>query len=386
MARCKYGHPDYTPSSASRNRCPVCVEMEERAIIVFADADAVRGRYAHIQKTPTSIAQDAFGICGTTSIVFCLLSKNPARADDLFRATFSEVFGDGSDAFKTSKGAAQRISLRYLARKYQRMFDNYVTHEAARAQVMETRKYGKLAAAIEGTKDEKRRTVFENAFSDLIAPEKSVAKSEYSGTFPIFFVDYCLSRGIGYMFWKLAQSRYMAEKLEFNASFAPAGVLSDWSRVGHLALRTNNLAFILKDIIGCEFEVFRCTAFLNPQAALLPLAPEVEGVKTTWVSDIGDGLASVGSGAWALASVFGDIAKAEPTAKGPSARSGADKGQIYNHWVVIQEAEVSETEVRLTLWTWGGAERLGGSAIRNVVIAREHLASYLQDLVVVSSW
>jgi hypothetical protein len=71
MAECKYhGHYD-----DHHRRCPKCRELEKKTRAEeFAQRTPVETRWLALQSEPEDIMQDAFGICGTPSIVYLLLT------------------------------------------------------------------------------------------------------------------------------------------------------------------------------------------------------------------------------------------------------------------------------------------------------------------------
>ena len=139
--------------------------------------------------------QDEFGICGTTSIIYMLLNqglKGKERVDQLFIATFSEVLNlKHRVVFLTAKRQRFYISLRYLSRKFARMVDNYVVTTAKAKEIRDTR------------------------YND----------HHHATITPTFFVDYCLSRALGYLLWKQDPERYYSEKFQFNNEFSAPGKL-----------------------------------------------------------------------------------------------------------------------------------------------------------------
>src|SRR6202008_1696794 len=55
------------------------------------------------------------------------------------------------------------------------------------------------------------------------------------------FVDFCVSRGLGYVFKQVAKARYDGEKTEFNLEFSDPKAVRDYrtfTRYGNFALRT----------------------------------------------------------------------------------------------------------------------------------------------------
>ncbi len=332
MPRCRYYHV-YALRDAIRNRCPVCVAMEARAIKTFAQKRDVLARYNLLKAHPRLLNQDRFGVCGTTSIIYMLLSQGKrAKVDQLFMATFSDVLTPTRTVyFQTPLGYLIPISLRYLSRKFQRMIDKYV-YTTSRTWV---------------------------AKAPTAAPGANSA----------YFVDYCLSRALGYLLWKQDSVRYYSEKFNFNIEFSHAGELRNWSRVGNLALRTNTVAYIIKHIIGAtSVNVYRFSDKTNYNRGRM--ASKAPQTTVTEVSSVNDMLAQcsdrLGANCWAITGIFAELL-------GCSANT--NNHLIYDHWVVVQECTVTGGTVRLKIWSWG----------RYYVktITKVQFKKYIQDMVFV---
>jgi hypothetical protein len=310
------------------------VEREEHALKSLASKELVKTRYELICANPSEINQDQFGICGMTSIVYLLLLQHRSRADELYKATFGDVLGaDGSDKFTTATGAQVRISLRYLCRKYQRFVDEYVFSKNEEAKVKKA----------------------------LYDPKANTA----------LFVDYCLSRALGYVLWKVDPNRYLCEKLQFNLEFSPVGVIQDWSRVGNLALRTNNLAYMAVHIVGAaEVTILRNKrgrALESHFSAASPPTINTTEREFTTADELIDECKVLSPKQYALAAIFAELVGATPNT---NVKLG------YDHWIVIQEIRAkSPTEVEMTYWTWGKS--------RKGTKKKDQLIRCVQDLIIV---
>jgi hypothetical protein len=142
---------------------------------------SIQGRWAQLTAQPDLIDQDKFGVCGTTTCVYLLLQHNPAKALELFEATFADIDPNlAGSVFQTAVGQNQiPIKFRYLARRF---------------RLMERKKQAEAAIARP------------QAYNDAIAAGHSAGKATlYSLAVQAnilvrttCFVDYCVSRGLGY--------------------------------------------------------------------------------------------------------------------------------------------------------------------------------------------
>src|SRR5262245_52159152 len=88
--------------------CPNSADAQVRAQ-AYGSAAAIANRWAALQANPDQIDQDQFGVCGTTSIVYLLLRYNPARAIQLFNATFADLIpAHAGTQFTTANGQQVR--------------------------------------------------------------------------------------------------------------------------------------------------------------------------------------------------------------------------------------------------------------------------------------
>jgi hypothetical protein len=304
---------------------------------MFADKTLVEGRYNLLKGVPENINQDLFGICGMTSIVYLLLKQNTKRLDELYLATFADILGNsGNGQFATASGQSIRISLRYLCRKYERAIDQYVYSQDN-----------------------------EDKIKDELYPW--TVKTQ-------FFVDYCLSRALGYLLWKQDESRYMREKLSFNAEFSPSDKTQDWSRIGNLALRTNNLAYIVAHIVGAS-----CVTILRNKRGLKhessdPLATPPTLNTSEKEFETADELITeckiLNKKQYALAAIFAEMV---------GAPKNTNSNLSYDHWIVILEIkEIANNKTKATVkyWTWG-------NEVKDVTVTKMELLEWVQDLIFV---
>ena len=241
------------------------------------------------------------------------------------------------------------VSLRYLARKYQRMAENYVDKAEDRDAVL------------------KERAATENV----------------SALTRGFEVDYALSRALGYLMWKTDRERYVDEKLTFNVDFAPLGGLPNWSRVGHLALRTWNMAYILKVILGQDVRLVRGPGRTDKLAAPVRGVPE-KAARTS--GDLAAELLKL-DGRIAIAGVFAELLFPSFGPRGHSTDNyrlgrftpeGDNTKLRYNHWIGIYGASDEGDSIRIKAWSW--------QLLFDFSVAKKDLATWIIDLVVIEGW
>jgi hypothetical protein len=199
-----------------------------------------------------------------------------------------------------------------------------------------------------------------------------------------YFVDFCVPRALGYVFKKVAKSRYEGEKRQFNPEFSENTPMNykEVTHLGNFALRTNNLAFVLKEIFGADVRIASKTGGKTDVA----LAPAVAGVATTNFTTADDLLGEFqahfpGKGKFAVAAVFGDLCKQGDHVSVDSPAGTKPTGRLaYNHWVVINGFSSSgaikgcaNKHANLQIWTWAKDYQ--------VQVCEGHLLSYLQDVI-----
>jgi hypothetical protein len=303
-----------------------------------------------------------------TSVVYVLLRKDQAKIDDLFSAIFVDIKGKGK--FRTATKGDYGIDLSYLARGYMRK-----DHKKVKAG---------QAALDEG-----------------------------------FLVDYLLSRALGYLLKKTASDRYRSEKADFNVKFdthAPKNY-KHVTRPGSLALRTRNVAYILKEILGAQNVHITKNASRPVPAHPLARADAVAGVHEDTFNTaaglnqkFGFRFPSGDRTRFAIAAIFSDLLPSPRRATGAnrkydlqdniqvpgqpvgrtlnqvmvlrgahnpiSAQSGRDNrdaGMEYNHWVVIEGFNLTPNAAQFLIWSWGRYFR--------VDVDPQYLMSYIQDVI-----
>lgn len=342
--------------------CPKCALKKLRKRVRGATDDVAGDlirRYIELRGNPKLLDQDAFGVCGMTSVVYVLLRRKPSVVDKLFSAIFVDIKGKGK--FRTATKGHHEIDLSSLARAYER-------------------------------KDYKG--------------QKPGGRQPRQG----LLVDYLLSRALGYLLKKTDADRYKREKADFNVKFDydPNKNYKHITRVGTLALRTRNVAYILKDIVGAQ-NVFitRNSTRARPEpswarAADVGVNEDTFNTAQALNQKFAFRFPQGDRTRFAIAAIFSDLHKnrnfqlqdnihvpGQPAAwtldqvrvaRNPhnpisnnSARDNRDAGMEYNHWVVIEGFKQVGNQTQLLIWTWGKYYRLN---VRN-----ENLLSYIQDVI-----
>jgi len=357
-------------------RCPKCLETEVKGA-TYADQTRVDARWLALKANPTVLNQDQFGICGMSSVVYLLLNYNSTRAQELFEAAFADLFYNGRQ-FSIAGHAPISIPFRYLARRYRlkeqsmaqaapQKADQWVTAKAADFLTQ-----GYTPTSVAKWETEKRKAA---NFTPI------VQAFELSN---LYFADFCVSRGLGYVFKTVAKSRYESEKKQFNLEFSETIPMyyQEVTHLGNFALRTNNLAYILQNIIGANVHIASKTG----ANTTVKLAKDA-GVPTTTFTT-GDDLLKefqkhfTSTDKFAVAAVFGDICKqGDHVSKDSPAGTKAAVRLAYNHWVVIKSFSKSgaiattctKDHADLQIWTW--------AKDYSIQVCEAHLPSYIQDVI-----
>jgi hypothetical protein len=309
--------------------------------------------------------QDCFGVCGMASAVYVLARDNPTKANELFEATFADLINPANPPkFATANYGNKGIKFRNIYRRYA-----YQQERAKEAK--------KIPHLIPDTYKDFRGPAYKGF---LRPPDKT------------FFVDHCICRALGYLMKLTDQKRYTDEKSRFALEFTPPGMdYKAATRFGTLPLRTNNVAFILKQILGAKNVVI--SKKVAPLDGTLPAwlkdgeqyatpdsarAKAVDGVTYNTFSDVAELAAEFAKHSdltrgndFAVAGVFADISY---TKGGPSKRK-PNKNLTFSHWVVIEGFQPKPTtaETNITIWTWG---KYYLPTIKNDV-----LLSFIQDVI-----
>jgi hypothetical protein len=362
-------------------RCPKCLEEEAKGK-PYAQLAVVGYRWSLLMALPCSLNQDQFGICGMSSAVYLLLKHDSTKAQELYEATFADLFvGYKGRKFTVASGHARiSIPFRYLARRYRLMEEGKQLKAPAEADQL--------------VKDSAREYLASGDDpSDVAEWEKEYRASPEFGNLikafqlsDTFFVDFCVPRALGYVFKKVAKSRYEGEKRQFNLEFSENKLIptyKDFTHLGNFALRTNNLTFILKEILGAQNVRIVSKTGANTTVAL---APTVGGVATTNFTTASQLLQEFqnhfpGQGRFAIAAVFGDLCKQGAHVSQDSPAGTAPAGRLaFNHWVVINGFSRSggisgcgNNHADLEIWTW--------AQDYSIQVCEGHLLSYIQDVI-----
>jgi hypothetical protein len=306
-----------------------------------------------------------------TSAVYLLLHHKPDLANDLLGATFADVFpAFANHRFTTARHQQVAIKFSDLSRRYRVMQKS----QDAKA------KRGAAAAHRYMMAAEARQ---QPAEADVRAVQRGIARVNTT-----CFVDYCVSRALGQVFKQVAEARYKGEKVRFNMEFDPHGNYGNFTHAGNLALRTHNLAFIMREILGA---IHVHIASKAGPAPVVRLAPQVSGVTTSTFANLDQldqqfqlRLTNVPK-SFALAAIYSSIVK-DGHIQNPSPGNPDNHRLAYNHWIVIksftQEAPPGNVvgggvcpngHSNVGIWTWG----------KNYTarICQQHVLSYVQDVI-----
>lgn len=339
-------YPKYCWTHATWRRygeCPHCIKKKARKVIKKAPRAAghpsewhpIAQRMRDLLQNPENLQQNPFGICGMAAAVYALIQYTNVphhKAKALFRATFAGFIPQFKGSKFDTRHGPKSIDFTYIVRRYQQHL-----------------------------------------------PMPSGAPM------PPHFVDFCICRALGYLLKKMATERYVGDKIDFSKMFSTSNPrdYSGFTRYGSIALRTNNLAFILTDILGATVYEIVCKNTLDamPAHARAPDAPNVGG-KTTF--NTYDGLRDkllanlAQPGHFAIAAIFSDLQQTGIISNNSQGVPvGRDPNLKFTHWVVIdqvnQVAIGGVDHLSMRVWSWGGYD--------TPQIARNNLLSYIQDVI-----
>ena len=322
--------------------CPGCIKRKARKIVKGAPRVAghpsqwhpIAQRMRDLLAHPENLQQNPFGVCGMAAAVYALIQYTNVphhRAKDLFRATFAGFIPQfkGSE-FPTPHGP-KSIDFEYIVRRYQQHLTMLV-----------------------------------------------------GAPMPAHFVDFCICRGLGYLLKKMAPGRYEGDKAEFSKMFSTSNPRDyrGLTRYGNLALRTNNLAFILIDILGATVNEIACknTPDAMPAQARAPAVASV--ANTTTFNDyaaLRDRLIfNAAPGHFAIAAIFSDLQQTGIISNNSQGVPvGRDPNLKFTHWVVIdqvnQVAIGGVDHLSMRVWSWGRYD--------TPIVAQGNLLSYIQDII-----
>jgi hypothetical protein len=350
--------------------CPKCTKAHVTGQ-AYASAASILGRWGQLGANPDLIDQDQFGVCGMTSAVYLLLHHKPDLANDLFAATFADVYpGFANHRFTTAQHQQVAIKFSDLSRRYRVM------------QKTQDAKARRGAAAAH------RVMMAAEAHQQPTQADVAKVNQDLRRVNTTCFVDYCVSRALGQVFKQVAEARYKSEKVRFNMEFDPHGNYGNQTHAGTLALRTHNLAFIMKEILGA---IHVHIASKAGPAPVVRLAPQVSGVTTSTFANLAQldqqfqlRLTGVPK-SFALAAIYASIVR-NGHIQNPSPGNPENPRLAYNHWIVIksftQEAPPGDDvgagvcpngHSNVGIWTWA----------KNYTarICQQHVLSYVQDVI-----
>jgi hypothetical protein len=344
--------------------CPKCTKAHVTGQ-AHASYQSVLGRWGQLHANPDLIDQDQFGVCGMTSAVYLLLHHKPDLADDLLGATFADVFpAFANHHFTTARHQQVAIKFSDLTRRYRVM------------QKTQDAKANRGAAAAH------RVMMAHEAHQPPAQADVAKVSQDLRRVKTTCFVDYCVSRALGQVFKQVAEARYKGEKVRFNMEFDPHGNYGTWTHAGNLALRTHNLAFIMKEILGALHVHIASKAGPAP---VVRLAPQVSGVTTSTFTNLDQldqqfqlRLTNVPK-SFALAAIYASIVK-DGHIGNPSPGNPDNPRLAYNHWIVIKSFTQQEPaggcpngHSNVGIWTWG----------KNYTarICQDQVLSYVQDVI-----
>ncbi|WP_218649984.1 hypothetical protein [endosymbiont of Lamellibrachia barhami] len=299
--------------------------------------------------------------------VYLIMRSAKDKARQLFEATFADVIPDFANTkFLTSNYGPQSVKFRYLARGYR-----------LKQRDWEKERPKKLKQTMERYEPKLRQVYSTEQTLNVGREELRKKVDEQLGQWHgELLVDYCLSRALGYIMKNTAPSRYTSEKINFNSEFTDTGNYRDVTRMGHLALRTNNAAFVLTEILGAK------GVHIAKQKieASVPLAPPVSGVTETQFETVARlhnlfQTHASGRGSFAMAAVYAGLLKQKQGLM-VIKKSGGDARfprLSYNHWVNIEKFDLTTNNVELLVWTWAKFWR--------VRVDKNVFLSYIQDVI-----
>lgn len=348
--KCGY-HYDFFTDLWQKDRCPRChlkAVFGEGAGRAAAGAqhsiawNQVNGRWNRILAT-RDVDQDAFGICGMAAALHVLIPRDPHTANQLAAATFYDLWDDVIDTahdapeFHTAGQGKHRIDLAYLVRRHA---------ENWRQKPPEVRAVAAGAGAAYNAQ----------IAGHPLSPQQTMAvQTAKLRAIHERFTDYCVSRALGYLLKVTAPARYNTEKCDFGKFFSggtPNGEQRKaLTRSGTLALRTDTVVYIVRDLLGATVDqvAYNTTLRRTPGYWL-------QDVRRTEFRDL-SGLFNLLSGV-ARPRDFA-IAAVDCSFMGRYDRPSAGKPP-YTHWVVIEgqrppipAAAGDAAHGVLNIWSWG---------------------------------
>jgi hypothetical protein len=294
---------------------------------------AVQDRWQHVVNNPDDLSQGEFGICGMAAALHVLLpSRKLVVADQLAAATFWDLWHDhvnmdgqnGLEKFHTAHCGDIHIDLSYLLRRH-------------------AQKWDEKAAVFKKQYDEAILAGRVHRANEILQEQAGMKEC---------FTDFCVTRALGYLLKVTNPKRYHTEKCDFNKFFGEGDYTADVrkrsTRAGTFALRTDTVAFILRDLLGANLEEIAYNDHLRQGGYWLPGFAQANRKKLNGapalMNEIGTQL---GRHNFVIASINAHFIQ-DAAPKDPPA------GVPYNHWVVIEGCQRSGLDHNdLTIWSWG---------------------------------
>ncbi len=311
----------------------------------------IQARWAQILRDK-DVNQGPWGICGMAASLHVLLCHKPDRASTLAAATFYDFWKDvipgytNQKEFPTANRGKQHIDLPYIIRRHAQMWHEPVTPVAPLVGVARA-----VAAAAHAPV----------AVAPAAAPAPAAVPAPVAQLRDLYFTDFCVSRALGYLLRQTAPMMYDYEKEKFSKKWeTPSDSRQKMTRGGSLALETDTVAYILRDLLGAKVKIvhrIKNESGVTTDAKRTFFLPGVERLKIDKIA--GDRAAGTKGGmidgiAEHVRSGF-VIAAIDHTLIDSSSPMTA--GLNYDHWVVIKSANrIGANSNRLNIWSWGEAK------------------------------
>ena len=259
--------------------------------------------------TLKNVNQGPFGICGMAAALHVLLLQDPKTASDLAAATFWDIWQHDTvipghpcmKEFPTASCGGLHIDLPYLLRQHAQMWHDHPSQ-------------------------------LDDSHPD-----------------PKNFTDFCVSRALGYLLKATAPGRYDSEKCDFTRFFGDHQTVAErkqFSRGGSLALRTDTVAYVLRDLLGAQVEIAHNNVDVHQTREFWLRDIERKRIKTG--QQLIDGISrALNQNKFVIAAVYASLL-------GNTPQKPSSPALPYDHWVVIKDVlRMPAHPPRLVIWSWG---------------------------------
>lgn len=297
---------------------------------IAAGADLLRRRFERLVSNPDLLDQH-MGVCGFAACVRLLLKYRPAKARELFEATFADVLTDPTatkPVFTTASGLKVRIP---------------------------------LASLLGG-------------------------HSGHGGLWckPHISADYYLCRAM--IFVTEAQNSKLIDK---SKTFSDLFEINNWYKAGHFAIDTKCLSSVIRDVLGMEvLSIAQLDPGAHSKAEKQPFGrisgqvTSPAGLAVRMAVLLGDPTVSMVTsvygtefqGPWNEASTSVEL-KGRAT---PDFASAPTKlRNRYTHWVMVDDKppDLFTDEISVAIWTWAKK--------KTVAFNRDELHHYIREVIFV---